>query len=422
MPKNVQEAERAIMALLLSDPEYTEEILGACRPEMFADPDCRQILLTAQELNKREQPVDLVTVHANSEREFSPRLVEISNAYFVPANLCRYIEEVKEAWEFRTLGAGLQAALEKARAHDESCYGDIDRLRETVTPTDTGLRRAGDICPETLKELSNLGEGPQALSTGFPALDERIGGLAPGRLLVIGGRPGMGKSALALDIALEAAKREAVVLYITLEMTHMELAKRALYYLSGIGEDTVKEQGEKAMEKLRRAGERLCACRLIIRDRGDCSLAGVESASRTVKAAEGRLDLVVIDYVGLMRTERTRTSTRQQEIAEISRGLKRLAVRMPTCVLLLSQLNREADTRIGQIPRLSGLRECGDLEQDADVVLFPVREMVAAPGACASNARLYVAKNRSGSPAAIDMDWSGPTYTFREHRAARYRY
>ena len=414
MAMNIREAERAVIAALLGDNECKEQVLGECRAEMFTDPDCRRIYQIAQQLSAEEMKVDLTTVFARTEQAFGPQLVEVSRAFYIPSNLPDYITQIKEAWQFRHTSASLRECLDKAQKHDPDCYTDIDRLQESLLGAGHEEEAsAAALCPGV---LDTIGEKEKGITTGFVSLDTMLGGgLLAGRLMVLGGRPGMGKSALALNMALHAAVSGAVVLYVTLEMTARELMRRALYMLSGVSEQAVLSKGEQAMEKIRAAGETLMKQHFYIRDRGDSSLTSLMSACRRVHAAEGRLDLLVIDYVGLMRTERTKTSTRQQEIAEISRGLKRLAVRMPTCVLLLSQLNREADNRTDHVPRLSDLRESGDLEQDADTVLFPVRLFAVDETVREDReAKLYVAKNRSGSPGRVDLAWNGPTYTFRE--------
>lgn len=414
MAGNVQEAERAVIAVLLQDNECKEQILSECSAEMFLDPDCRRIFLTAQKLADRQLRIDLTTIYANSEQSFAPKLVEISQTFCVPSNISSYIAAVKEAYSFRRTGSRLKECLEKAQKHDASCFEDISRLQESLFETGTEDEvQASGLFPET---FDAIGKKESGYTTGFASLDETIGGgLVSGRLIVMGGRPGMGKSTLALNMALRAAEKGAVVLYVTLKMTAKELMKRALYMLSGVSEAEAVKQGEGAMAKIRQAGEKLSGLKLYVWDKGDSSLGSISGACRRVGIKEGRRDLLVIDYVGFMRTEHTKTSTRQQEIAEISRGLKRLAIHMPTCVMLLSQLNREADMRIDHIPRLSDLRESGDLEQDAEVVLFPVRPFLYEGGAKTDEqAQVYVAKNRSGSLGRVDMKWNGPTFTFRE--------
>lgn len=412
--KNVQEAERAAMAVLLTAEEYTEQILGECRAEMFLDAGCRQIFLIAEKLNAAQKPVDLSTVHAECEREFTPELITISQTFNVPSNIDSYLNTVKEAWQFRKTGERLRACLEKAQKHDSECYEDITALQDALFEAGGEEKRAADFCENA---LGAIGQKETGLTTGFAALDRLLGGgLLPGRLMVMGARPGMGKSALALNMALTAAKNGAAVLYVTLEMTGAELTRRALFILAGISEKEAAE--EQGMEKIREAGKALGNMRVYLRDAGDSSLASVLGACRRVRAKEGRLDLVVIDYVGLMRTEKTKTSTRQQEIAEISRGLKRFSIRTGTCVLLLSQLNRESDARDDHIPRLSDLRESGDLEQDADVVLFPLRPVLyGEEDVPAEDAYLYVAKNRSGSPGRVELTWHGPVFTFTERQS-----
>ena len=411
MAMNIRETERALISVLLADACYQEQILNECHPEMFTDADCKRILLIAQRMMAASMPIDLATLSAQCETAFAPKLVEISQTHQVPSFTEQYITVIKKAWRFRTLQQRLRECEEKALKHDESCLADIEEMREVYL--DMGQEEEKHISSVCKEAADSFFEKEQGVSSGFAYLDTILGGgLIPGRLMVLGGRPGMGKSALALNMAVKAAGKGAVVLYISLEMTVKELTKRALGMLSGVDPYQAQQEKEKAMERIEEAGKTLAPRKLYFRDGGDSSLSSVLGAARRVRAKEGRLDLIVIDYVGLMRTERTKTSTRQQEIAEISRGLKRFAVRMPTCILLLSQLNREADNRI---PHLSDLRESGDLEQDADVVLFPVRgcsQEGAAP--TDESASLYIAKNRTGKPGKIELQWLGGTYTFRE--------
>lgn len=416
MAKNVQEAERAVIAVLLTDEEYMEQILNECRAEMFADAGCRQIFLIAEKLSAAGTPVDLTTVHTQCEREFTPELISISQTYNVPSNIDSYILTVKEAWQFRKAGQKLRECLEKAQGHDPECYEAIATLQDDLFEGSAEEQPVAGFCE---KALETIGKKQTGLTTGFKSLDLLLGGgLLPGRLMVMGARPGMGKSALALEMAVTAARNGAAVLYITLEMTALELTQRALCMLAGVC--PAKAEEKEAMEKLNAAGREMNGLRLYMRDAGDSSLAAVLGACRRVRAREGRLDLVVIDYVGLMRTERTKTSTRQQEIAEISRGLKRYAIKAQTCILLLSQLNRESDARDDHIPRLSDLRESGDLEQDADIVLFPLRPVLyGEEDIAAEDAFLYIAKNRSGSPGRVEMTWHGPTCTFTERETGK---
>ena len=415
MQFNTQEAEKAVIAVLLYHEEHTDGILTACRAEMFTDPDCRKAFEIAQKLSAEGKKPDITAVAAATDAETGARLVAMTTAvFYVPANIDTYIRSVREAWQYRRAASGLRDCLDKAQKHENGCFDEICRLPETVLGGGEGEEtKLGDSSEEAMAALKMQQTG---ITTGFTALDASIGGgIVPGRLTVIGGRPGMGKSALALNMAINAARAGAVVLYISFEMTTLEVCIRALTSMSSVTADAYRSGDKEAVEKMLAAAKELSSLRIVIRDAGESTFAAVAGACRRIRAQEGRLDLVVIDYVGLMRTEKSRTSTRQQEIAEICHGLKRLAVEMPTSVLLLSQLNREPDNRTGHVPRLSELRESGDLEQDADVVLFPVRNPDAEPDANLEvPASLYVAKNRSGDIGAIRVRWKGCLYTFRE--------
>lgn len=214
------------------------------------------------------------------------------------------------------------------------------------------------------------------VATGLKDIDRMLGGLHPSDLLIIAGRPSMGKTALATNIAFNAAKAENTVLFFSLEMSSEQLATRILSEQAEIPSDRIR-RGEIKDDEFQRiviASQELHRTSLYIDDTPALTVSALRTRARRLKR-KGNLDLVVVDYLQLMHSGLTkRTDNRVQEISEITRGLKTLAKELDVPVLALSQLSRQVENRDNKRPQLADLRESGSIEQDADVVMFIFRE------------------------------------------------
>jgi replicative DNA helicase len=254
--------------------------------------------------------------------------------------------------------------------------------------------------------LMNRGGELTGLPTGYPEIDEITGGLQPGELVIVAARPSMGKTALALNIARNAAvdhgKKAAVF---SLEMTTRSLVLRLLAAEAGIDSGTFR-RGFIAVadhRKLVDAAGRLSHADLWIDDSGSLTVLEMKAKARRLKAERG-LDLVVVDYLQLAKGEGD-AERREQEISEISRGLKALAKELHIPVVALSQLNRGPETRRAEDKRpiLADLRESGAIEQDADVIAFIYRDCVYNPDADPAEAELIIAKQRNGPTGTLKL-------------------
>lgn len=242
--------------------------------------------------------------------------------------------------------------------------------------------------------------------TGIPKLDNITTGWHPGRLIILAARSGVGKSALAMNLASNAAVAAGVpVAVFSLEMTDSELADRVVSGVGGLDSYRVKtgRMGHDEWEQLKKASARVARAPLYVSDKSQASVLDIKSQVRRLKKRDPRLGLVICDYLQLVKGDRTRNGNREQEVASVSRGLKEMAKDLGVPVLALAQLRREVDTRTSKEPLLADLRESGAIEQDADMVMFLHRPGHGNPEADQTEAKLTVAKNRHGQPGVVPL-------------------
>ena len=252
------------------------------------------------------------------------------------------------------------------------------------------------------------------IPTGLMALDDFIGGLAPGGLYVLAGRPGLGKSSLALNIAQNWCAKGLAVGLISLEMSREEVALRALTKETGIPSEKIKrrilEDDDWAL--INQAKDRMKLWQLFINDSGEADVKSLAARIKSLVLQE-QLDLVIVDYLQLLSS----TGERWQAVGEISRSMKMIAKDMRIPVMALSQLNRKAEERPDKMPQLSDLRESGSIEQDANVVVLIHRKEHYDPDGGGSKpvaTDLIVAKNRSGRRGTAVVDWNGAITAFQD--------
>jgi replicative DNA helicase len=282
----------------------------------------------------------------------------------------------------------------------------------------SGIEPLSSILSRTINDLLALMKGTQKIRgvpTGYPSLDKALtGGLGPGTLNILAARPAVGKSALALNIAMKAATlHEVPVVIFSLEMSKEEISNRMLAAQAGIDSRKLKTGKIKDSEwdQVSTVVPILYAAKIFIDDRTSNTPIEMLSRCRQLKM-EGKCGLVVVDYLQLMSPQR-RSDSRQQEISEISRSLKIMAKELDVPVIALSQLSREIEKRKDSRPMLSDLRESGAIEQDADVVMFLSRDTREEDDHLQKDmqeADLIIAKNRSGAVGTVQLGWL-PNYT-----------
>jgi replicative DNA helicase len=429
------ETERAVLAAVLLDPQRLPAVAQRLRVEDFASEAHRLIYRAMIQLQEEGFAIDLRSVQAllerNRELERAGGLSYLANLELdlpEPAHLDSYVEIVKERSIRRRLAElsrqiladtqdrGLDAAALLARAEE----GILSLGEEAVR---RGFQRIYRVLEETVSFLEeSSGKGLTGLPTGFHDFDRLTHGLGRGQLIILAGRPGMGKTSLALNIAQHVAVRlgHAVGIF-SLEMGQQELALRILSSLSDVSFSALR-QGHLSQQKWKRviaAMHDLQQAPLFIDDSASPTLLEVASKARRLKA-EHRLELLVIDYLQLMQAG-GRYENRNLEIAAITRSMKQLAKELDIPILLLSQLSRMPERRgRDHRPQLSDLRESGAIEQDADLVVFVYRDEVYNEDAPKGVAELIIAKHRNGETGTVELAFQGDRTTFLNPAAPGY--
>ena len=291
--------------------------------------------------------------------------------------------------------------------HAENLIFNIAQGRDTK-----GFRHIKDVLGDVYAHLHDLNtnkEATQGTQTGFSALDRVLAGLGKSDLVLVGARPGMGKTSFALNIATNVAKQtKKTVCIFSLEMSADQLVNRVLSSEALVNSYSLRT-GELApadWENLARAAGELAGCDILIDDTSGMTFTAMKAKLRRVK----NLGMVIIDYLGLMSGDK-HTENRVQEVSEISRSLKIMAKELMVPIVCCAQLSRGPESRTDKKPMLSDLRDSGAIEQDADTVIFLYRSEYYktddAAGQDTSIAEVIIAKNRHGSTGTVNMGWNG---------------
>ena len=423
IPQNI-EAEQNVLSAMMIDRNAVDTVSEILKPEDFYRIAHRIVYQAMLSLRAKGQPVDLVTVL--EELKHWNKLDDVGGVGFITmlASIAPTAANVK--WHAQIVA---DKALRRQMA--ESCteiaalaYEEngedtrqlLDKMEQHVlriaTHNVTGnfvpLHDAVSVNMDSMSRRLEQNETVTGLATGFPQLDDLTGGLQPSDFIILAARPSMGKTALALNItthvALHGAKKgedpKRVALF-SLEMNCNQLVQRMLRT-----EADVDAEEPAVLDRLWNASDKLASASVFIDDTPGLTLQELRSKTRKLKA-EGGLDLIVIDYLQLMRgpVQRNGFENRQHEVSYISRGLKAIARELNVPVLALSQLSRGVENRQEKRPMLSDLRESGSLEQDADIVMFLYREdyYKKAGGGTIHPTELIIAKHRNGPTGKIDL-------------------
>ncbi len=411
LPQDV-EAERAVLGSILISNEAIYTAIERIDPGDFYRPQHQRIFRAMQDLAKRSEPVDVVTLtsrlRADGELEAAggvAGLIELGEAVPTAANIRYYLEIVRKKSMLRRL---IQAATDIAAGAYEAPDAEetVDAAEKAIfdiakAQTRKGVTPISEIVATAFQRIEKLAEARSPItgvSTGIHALDQKTAGLQPSDLIIVAGRPSMGKTAFSIGMGLHAATIDKkVVAVFSLEMSKESLVTRMLCSDGRI--DSARLRGgflnEEDWPKLARAAGRISEAPIFIDDSGALSVLELRAKCRRL-AAESGLDLVIVDYLQLMRGS-PGAQSREQEISEISRGLKALAKELEVPVVALSQLNRAVEQRVDKRPGLADLRESGAIEQDADVIMFVYRDEVYNKDTEHKGiAELIVGKQRNG--------------------------
>ncbi|MFV0259444.1 MAG: replicative DNA helicase [Acidimicrobiales bacterium] len=423
-PHNLRAEESVLGAMLLSR-EAIAEVVEVLEPDHFYKPAHGHLYDAIISLYGSGEPVDAVTVADELKRaglldEIGGPAVLLDFQATTPAisNAAHYAKIVEEHALLRRLIVVSNEIAEDAYSVPEDVEQAVDdaesRVFEVaqrrVTDTTKAIR---DLLPANLDRIEMLydrGESITGLSTGYLDLDEKLAGLQPNALYVVGARPAMGKTAFALGMAANSAmKDQRPVLIFTLEMGQLELSQRLLCSDALVDSGRVKtgRLDESEWNRITHAVGRLAEAPIFIDDNAHTTVMDIRAKARRLKSRHGDLGMVIVDYIQLM-SGRSSAESRQVEVSEISRNLKILARELEAPVVALAQLNRGLEQRTDKRPMLSDLRESGSLEQDADVVLFLYRDEVyddASPDK--GVAEVLIAKHRNGPTGKVRLAFRG---------------
>ncbi|MAB96955.1 MAG: replicative DNA helicase [Pseudomonadaceae bacterium] len=383
------ESEHGVLGALMLKPELIDVLTADLTAEDFHWPEHAEIFRSILDLNSTGKGVDFVTVG-----EYVGVMADGTNAMAYTAEIVKNTPSVANAATY--------AATVKERAIDRAmivCSDRINEIAHSDQPTaekiaaaqsemmaidgesaTAEITKASDVLiehVETLQARSDRGEGLDGLSTGIPDLDEKLQGMKPEQLIIIAGRPAMGKTTLAMNIAADVAIRQRKsTLVVSLEMSNGQLMDRFLAAEGKIPLQLIKN-GSAPRDygtELTAAAAKINQAPLYMSDRPTMTMSRIRAAARRHKRRYG-LDLIVIDYLQLM-DEGAGSGNRTEAVSAMSRGAKLMARELQCPVIMLSQLNRSLEQRPNKRPMNSDLRESGAIEQDADVILFVYRDEV----------------------------------------------
>ncbi len=436
-PQNI-EAEQSVIGSILLENEALLKAVEVLRPEDFYRESHRQIYQCLLELFERNEPADLITLTENLKKKKkieeiggASYLAEISEKIPTAANIEYYAKIVRQKSILRNLIHSASEIVTKATSAEEEVEDILDYSEKTIfqisefqiKPSFYALK---DILKSTFKDIEKLYEKKQLITgvpTGYTDLDSMTSGFQPSDLIIVAGRPSMGKTAFALNIAQNAATEGNVATAIfSLEMSKEQLSMRMLCSEARVDNHKLRSGfiAESEWGKLSMAAGKLADSKIYIDDTPGISVFEMRAKARRLQAEHG-LGLIMVDYLQLMSGSKGRSDSREQEISEISRSLKALAKELNVPVIALSQLNRRLEDRTDKRPHMADLRESGAIEQDADVIIFIYRDEVYHPDTEESKgkAEIIIGKQRNGPTGEVILTFINEytrfeNYTYRE--------
>jgi replicative DNA helicase len=440
-PPNSVEAEQSVLGGLLLENAAWDRIADVITEADFYRADHRAIFQHIAQLIEQNRPADSLTVTESLER--SGKLSEAGGQAYIAAlalntpsaaNIRRYAEIVRERSVLRNLAAVGTAIADSAYSPSgkdahvliDEAEARVFQIAEAGAKTRQGFTKIDPLLTETVERIDMLYSRENkhdviGLATGFVDLDRMTSGLQPGELIVVAGRPSMGKTALAMNMVENAAldSKKAVAVF-SMEMSGPQLAMRMIGSVGRVDQHQLRTGTfkEEDWPRLVDAVGKLNDAQIYIDDTAGLNCLEVRSRARRMHRQCGGLSLIVVDYLQLMSGTSSggRDENRATEIAEISRSLKGIAKELKVPVIALSQLNRGVDSRQDKRPMMSDLRESGAIEQDADVILFIYRDEVYNNDSPRKGiAEIIIAKQRNGPVGKIDLTFLGKHTRFENY-------
>lgn len=443
LPPQALEAEQSLLGGLLLDNRKWDEIAGAVTAEDFYNHNHRLIFEAISGLQEDSTPADIVTVPEYLEKR--EQLEKAGGAAYISglanntpgvANILAYAEIVRDR-------AILRALILASNDIAEAAYNPLERApREVLNAAEKlvfeiserdGRRRKefaalAELVTRSVKRIELLAKSGEAITgvpSGFTDLDDMTSGLQPGDLIIVAGRPSMGKTAFALNIAEYAAvKKQLTVAVFSMEMSGEQLGMRLLSSMGPIDSNRVRkgQLDDADWPRLSSAMGILSQAPVFVDDSVGLNPLELRSRARKLKREHGDLGLIIVDYLQLMDASSTeRHENRATQISSITRSLKMLAKELEVPVVALSQLNRSVEQRPDKRPVMADLRESGAIEQDADVILFIYRdEIYNEESEQAGTAQIIIGKQRNGPVGSVTLTFRKEFTRFADHASEQF--
>lgn len=414
----------SLIGSLLFDPDRYDEVIDIMSGRDFILPDCGRTFEAIGSLRSEGQAVDVVTVweRLTSRKSVLPEqgeqfLIDCLEKVPHAAHAKHYAEIVRDKSLRRQAISACTDAIRDAHGDTgsiEDAIGNVESRLHSILER-VASRVETNIGSLLIEALSKVGTTQAfGISSGFPSLDKMTNGWQPGSLNVLAARPSVGKTALAIRWLMNSGRDSNHSLFMSLEQSRAEVSERILSMESHIPVDMLRKSdiSDQTRDTIMANANVVGSWPIDIDDTPGRTVTTIGAIARLSQRRYGT-KLMLIDYLQLVEPNDRRVP-REQQVAEISRGLKRIARELKIAVICLAQLNRQIESRTDRKPQLSDLRESGSIEQDADTVL-----MIDRPGSYDTNAdknaaTLFLRKNRNGVTGEIDLNWNGPTMEFRE--------
>lgn len=440
MPQNI-EAEMSILGVAFIDKNSLNKICEDIYPDMFYSDANRKIFEAIKSLYENRIPIDATTITEELDKKKNLSAVggleyisEIIDTVATASNLDYYINIVKEKAVMRNLIDTASNIITSAYDDTDDVVGVLDNAEKNIlnvvrSRKTSEFRSISEIIRSAQEQLEFISQNKSALSgleTGFYSLDKATSGLHEGELIIIGARPGMGKTAFALNIATHAAKttKKAIAIF-NLEMTAEQLVNRMISSIGGIDSRKLSngQMQQNDWKHYNEAISELAETNIYIEDNTGINSSDIRAKCRRLAQSEQGLGLVVIDYLQLVTVGGKRPDSRQQEVQEISRALKTMALELKVPVIALAQLTRNVERRDNNEPMLADLRESGSIEQDADIVMFVNRkDYYKTKGQLGSDTNsvtdIIIAKHRKGGVGRFQLLFEPTIMNFKNYIAS----
>jgi len=445
LPPQDIEAEKAVLGAMLKNRDARSDVAGILKPEDFYLTEHQEIYRTLLDMEHRGVGIDITTVYSELKHRKTAELVggltylsRLIDETIVVSNAKYYAETVGKKSRMRQLIAEAERIRESAYSDELPPEDILDHAEQSIMEIAHKSQRSNytdinEILVENIREIQELEKNKgkiQGIETGFKSVDKILGGFQKTDLIILAARPGVGKTAWALNVAEHAASLGHKVMIFSLEMANTQLGQRLLSMSANVPLENIRNGNITAddWESLSDAQDSFDGLDLVVDETSLITPIEMKNKCRRFKQDRGGLDLVIIDYLQLMSMGGYRIEQREKEIAAITRSIKIMAKELDCAVILLSQLSRGPEQRGGDhMPKLSDLRDSGAIEQDADVVIFLRRddyyeqddEPANVDSTTGLTCQVNIAKHRNGPVGIATVAWI-PKYTKFGNIAAGY--